>query len=212
MNNRIKRDANAPAEQTQLRLLRLACGESQTIRTIDGTYGGLIVHHQAQRSMYCRGEHCSSALHKIPSNWKGYAGVEVWDGDFKLWRPTVLEITEAMELDFRERFARAQEWIISRAVRVKGKASACSAKFVRRLDQAGLRKPFPILPVIVTVYHCDEIDLSVKNPMPGRVFLEASSGAPPLSVEQQTASHAPPTEQQWKELREVMRNGIGKEV
>lgn len=207
MVNRFSGGASASVNGAPLRLLRLEPGESATIRTIDPTYRGLNVHYLAKRNEYCLGDECPPHMHKLPSTWKGYAGVERWDEDRKVWFCAVLEITEGMELDFREKWARGQEWIVSRRPRQKKKGSGCYATFVRRLDPNKLRKPFCIVPPILTVYHQTRILLDQRSPVPARVFLEASAGEAPLA-ESKDAGQAPPSKEQWEEFRRVVGNGF----
>lgn len=170
-----------------LKLFRVKPNQRFTIRTLSHRIDGLITHYfkppkSQGESKYCPGEEQGCAYHKLPKLWKGYAAVEVWDSHSGLWFPTVLEITEHLELDFRGVWKRGQQWVLSRAAEVKEKRTPVVAGLLGEDTDPKLPRAFDYLPVLQTVYHCPAIQLGCANPLPARVVLKASTGAPPIGT------------------------------
>lgn len=166
-----------------LRVFRLDDGTSYHVRFLSQRYFGLFVHWTRGRSVYCDPEGCPHSVHQTDRFWKGYAACEVYDGPRKLWFPCVLEITEHLELDLRDQYARGQVWFLERQ-RVEGKKkSPTKGRFVEQLDLKTLPLAFDFVPVLLHLYHRPKLDLTAKNPMPPRLMIAASSGAPPSTLE-----------------------------
>jgi hypothetical protein len=195
-------------EQTPLRVLRIDPGTSAIVKTISPAYGGLYTHWRARRGVYCRGSDCEPALHKTSRIWKGYGAVEVWDEHVKRWFPWVLEITEAAELDLRGLWERGQVWQFDRLPALNGQRPPTTAKFLERVDLAGVRPVFEIRPTLQRMYHVESIDLSSKNPMPQRTMLEPTDGPPPPGHGSRRAEEKPATAEDWMKLRAAMKGSF----
>lgn len=162
-----------------LRILRVEPGDSHTIRTLSRHYGGCFTHYKG-RSHYCPGrEECQ--YHKLDVQWKGYALVERWEGEGILWRPFVLEITEGLELDLRGKWDRGQVWEISRLPQVKaGKATPVRGRRLEERDPDTFPPEFDFTAVLLHTYHVRQIRLDKENPLPPRILISSSTGAPPV--------------------------------
>lgn len=165
-----------------LRLWKIETGTNYTMRMVSREYRGCFAHYLRSGSRWCPGEDRGCKNHRLEKVWKGYAGVIVWDSATRYWYPTVLEITERMELDFRDRYARAQEWIVSRPPEKKGKASPLTARFIGQVEAELVPPEFDIMPVVRYIYHSGDVELVETNPTPSRVVLSASAGQAPLGT------------------------------
>lgn len=198
MESRFADGSKDPANRFALRILRIERGTSTVVRTLGESYRGCFVHWNGERNEYCPGESdCPPRLHK-PDNtiWKGYVAVEQWRQDLNRWLPTLLEITEGLELDFRGRFDRGQVWELSRAPQQKKKkATAVRGVLLETRDESTFPPAFDFRPHLVSVYHVNPVLLLHDNPMPPRMLLEPSEGAPPVKPGQ---------------LREPVRLPVGK--
>lgn len=158
---------------------RLMPGQSAFIRILSDKYTGLFTHYHHKRSVYCPGAQCTCPLGKVDRTWKGYCAVEVGKAGSPIWMPYCLEITESLELDFRHVFARGQVWEIFRTAKIDGKQPAYQGRLHDTLPAAKLRQPFNIMPVIMALYHRQDIDLAYASPIPDRVFVELSEDEAP---------------------------------
>jgi hypothetical protein len=140
-------------------------------------------------------------LHKVAPQWKGYLSVETWHAAKRLWLPTVLEVTEHCELDLRDHYQRGQVWEVSRAKEVTKKKQPVRATLLEQCDEKTFPQPHDLLPVLRTIYHHLQISLEHENPMPGRVMVEPSTGAPP-PLKVHPAEDARVSPEQLKKLRE----------
>lgn len=175
------KDARPTSAPRVLEVLRVKPGDMFFARLLSEKYCGLFTHYYQKRSHVCKGEHCSSIIHKIDRTWKGYAAVEINSGkpNDRKWYPWVLEITEHLELDFRHRFKRGQTWELFCPAAVDRKRPGVEGKLWDVPTSATLPAAFNIVPTIQNLYHCFELDLSAKNPLPDRVYVEVSDDAPP---------------------------------
>lgn len=170
-----------------LKLFRVKATQRFTIRTLSHRIDGLFTHYvkpkgSAGSSAWCAGEGQGCENHKLPRLWKGYAAIEVWDSHSGLWFPTVFEITEHLELDFRGVWKRGQQWVVSRGPVVKDKNPPVVAGLLGNDPDENLPRAFDYLPVLQTVYHAPSIQLGCANPLPARVVLKASTAAPPIGT------------------------------
>lgn len=175
-----------------LRVLSIGEGQDHIIMTLADRYGGLFTHFK-RRSFLCRGPDCPATLHNSTDTcWKGYTPILAWDRGAKVWVPFVLEITEALELDFRDQFARGQIWEVWRDVRGK-RASPVQGKLLPEArDPATIPEPFDITPVLQALYHCTAVALTHKNPLPSRVLVEdVIAEAPEICAERKPATPVP---------------------
>jgi hypothetical protein len=140
--------------------------------------GGLFVHYRGKTSKYCHSR-CPPDLHKIPRQWYGYLAAERYHQPDRVWYPIVLEVTENAEMEMRGVAARGQVWVFSRGPRVDHKHAPVVAVLTEQLDTSILPPAFNVLPVLHRRYRSDEIDLSVRNPMPSKVTMPVSQGPVP---------------------------------
>jgi hypothetical protein len=163
-------------DPVNVRILRIDKGRSFVVRFLAYNPYGLYVHwrgsEKSGRSVYCCGVDLGCPCHKQERFWRGYAPVEVQSPSGTLWYPTVLEISEAMELDFRGTAERGTVWQVERLSRRAGRRSGLKATLLGRRDPSKLRSPFDVLPILRTCYHAEEISLVHLNPAPPRVLLE----------------------------------------
>lgn len=193
----------------QVKVLRLKPGEKQIIRTLANLYKGLFVHFVKGTGEYCPGrEECR--LHGIKAVWKGYTPVETWSSMATLWEPAVLEITESLDQDFYKKFAVGQVWQIAKGPKQsKSDQPPVKGIFWEQLDHHVLPAAFDMNPPLLAMYHVDRIELIHDNPMPRRLFIAPSHGAPPKDrvAEQERDKRAgePPTKEQKDKLRALAK-------
>lgn len=195
--------AHSLSSHTALRVFRVRPGESWSIRTLSAEYGGIFTHYTKERSVYCDPDDCVAGLHRTERFWKGYAAVEVYDQRAAKWLPTVLEITEHLELDFRERFDRGQCWELWRMKETRKKKEPVQGTLLEERDPNTFPPAFDYVPVLLAIYHLERIDLSAKNPRPMKIYLPASEGAPPPATRSRKEAAAVSAEDQAK-ARQVL--------
>jgi hypothetical protein len=163
----------------RVEVTRIKSEMTLTVRTLSYALKGLFTHFKGQRSHYCAEGDCDRGLHAINRQWKGYVAAEIWFQSSARWVPTVLEVTEHCELDMRDLYARGQVWELSRAKESTKKKMPVIARLLEQREEKTFPAPFDIMPVLRTLYHRLDIELSQENPMPGRVVLLPSQGEPP---------------------------------
>lgn len=186
-----------------VRVFRILSGMNVRVRLLSPRYGGCFTHWRGGRSRYCPGEAGKCPNHKLDKQWKGYGAIQYYDPHADLWIPSVLELTEHAELDFRNVWKRGQYWDMKRPKDVESKKFPVTAKLAH--DGSGLKVPdsFNYLPVLLTMYHQESIELNVPNPIPPKVILEAShNGTTPPAVKPQETI---PTKEEWMGFREKMK-------
>lgn len=180
--------ASAPRDQggdtIRVEVRRVTLNETIFIRTLSDKIGGLFTHYYGKNSHVCRGRDCQPHVHKVKQTWKGYIAAQEWLVGRKKWRPCVLEITEALELDMRFLYDRGQEWELSCPAVVDKRNPPVKGIMHKRDLAAGLPPAFDITPVLLNLYHVFAIDLSTPNPMPPRVFLAEIDGDEPEALQQ----------------------------
>jgi hypothetical protein len=165
--------------EIKVQVFRVKPGQRWHIRTLSEQYGGLFTHWKKPRSEYCPGEEGGCQLHRTPTFWKGYSAVDVFDETTELWNPAVLEISEHLELDFRNVYRKGQMWLLSRDHVLDHKKPPVRGVCVADVDHGELRELFDVRPVLRTLFHAPNLALDKKNPMPARTVLEAVKGTPP---------------------------------
>jgi hypothetical protein len=160
-------------------VFRVTEGPEIYCRTLSTDYGGLFYHWLKGRSVYCPGHDCPAHIHKNPKTWKGYCPVEIWNSSSKMWRRSVLEISESLELDFRGVFGRGQVWRIERAKQTSKKKTPIVGRLTEELPENLVPEPFDVIPVLLHLYHEYSLDLSARNPLPQRQLATESPGKPP---------------------------------
>jgi len=162
-----------------LRVFRQQLGQTDHVRLLSPTYGGLFTHWIKGRSQYCDPNGCQHGCPKTPQVWKGYAAADVYDVNAKLWMPICLELSEALELDFRGQWERGQIWKISRPIATSCKRVPRFGVMVESHPESCLPQEFNYLPCLLNMYHVFAIDLTFKNPLPPRVLVSAAAGPAP---------------------------------
>lgn len=171
---------NTPARPViALRVFRQQPGATDHVRLLSPCYGGCFVHWVKGRSEYCDPEGCTFGCPKVRKVWKGYGAADVWDAVAKLWRPVCFELSEALELDFRDKWRRGQVWRVVSPIKRKGKNEAKFAQHVESHPENLLPAEFNFIPCLLNTYHVYGINLSIKNPLPPRVLVEAVAGPAP---------------------------------
>lgn len=177
-----------------LRLFRVAPDTSYHLRTLSHAYGGVLTHYTKGGSVWCNPEGCLSPFHKKGPIWKGYCTCELYDEANRWWAPVVFEMSEACELDFRGRYRRGQIWIVERAPLVDHKKPPVRARLIGEAAEDELPPAHDYVPVLRSVYHAFNLTAGVKNPLPARVIVQPTTGAPPPDMIEERTAEAPATE------------------
>lgn len=149
-----------------------------TVRFLGPIYG-LDTHWRNGRTVPCDGDgDCPSSIHRTTLIWKGYAAVQAWEPGGRVWRPYVLEVTEALEEILRQRELRGEVWTLSRK-QDRGKTDPVRGVFNEKLPEGKFSKEFDITPVLQRLFHRIKLNLGKCNPLPPKVMLEAVAGDAP---------------------------------
>lgn len=194
--------SEAPRPVIALRVFRQEPGQSHFVRLLSSRYGGCFTHYVKERSQYCDPEGCRWGCPKAPQIWKGYAAADVYDDAVKLWLPVCFELTEALELDFRDKWQRGQVWRVTRPVKKKKKNEARFAVLIEQHSESSLPPEFDFLPCLLNTFHIFAIDLCHKNPLPPRVLVQAAAGPVPG---QQKKPDAPVSPQELSDFAQRAR-------
>jgi hypothetical protein len=197
----------SPAKAVQIEVMRVESGASEIFRMLSPKYGGLFTHYKG-KSRYCPGEDLCQ-LHRMDRVWKGYCAAEWWLRKERAWRPCVLEITESLELDMRDVFARGQVWEIWKEQKTTKKAPAVMGKMQELCDVKRLRPDFDYRPVLKALYHVDVIDLTKRNPMAPRLLMEDSHEEPPAFL--QPPQEQSMTEDEYQDYLNKLRDDLGRQ-
>jgi len=194
-----------PANHHAVRVHRIETPGGQFVRMLSPDYKGLFTHYMKGRSHYCVGESCRIPTHATDRTWKGYVAAELLLRAPKpVWVPICLEITEYLELDFRDIYARGQLWELYKQDDGKGKKAAVTGRLHPDPAPAELRKPFDIIPCLRSIYHRDVIDLKHPSPLPARVYLpEVEGNLPEVLCQPDPASQASPLT--FKQMQEELQ-------
>ena len=175
----------SPAAPKRLEILRIKEGYRWAVRSLAPVYGGLFTHWVGNRdhgrSFLCEGEDCKRCRNGLDLTWKGYYAGEAWHQAERYWLPCVVELTESAELDVRGRFGRGVVFTFNREKQTGKKREPVHACFVEIVPEAELPPCFDVEPVLRSVYHVRAVDLSIKNPVPDRIFIEPTQGGAPGS-------------------------------
>lgn len=169
---------------------------------------GLVTHWHTGKSVPCLGEtRCPPSIHRARTFWKGYSAIESWDMACELWIPAVLEVTEALDHILHGRALRGEIWLLSRVQR--GKKGQVVGVYSETLDDAKLRAPFSLLPVLERFYHVSALEIGIPNPVPRQVFLEPAEGTAPKLLSE-LSELAPEDQETTREAREGIREQLRK--
>lgn len=199
---------SSPPTEVELRIFRVKSGKKHHVRILSVEYGGLHTHWESGRSKYCHPDACFPKCRNKPRYWKGYTAAQVWVPHWNVWYPVVLEIPERAELDMRSQFDRGTVWEMTREADRKGSRSPVRAVYKELHDVKQLPMAFNIEPVLLHLYHLDEIDLTAPNPLPPLPVVEVS-GVDSGSINDAPKEATPSEKRDFlKQLKETM-NGVG---
>lgn len=202
MNGATKPPHAPQSAEFVLRVFRIEPGQVIQARTLSARLDGLATHYVRGKSLWCNPERCDPALHKTPRYWKGYYAAEIWFQKPKLWAPYVIEVTEALELDFRGKFARGQIWQIERLPVTKQSKPPVTGVLLETRNPEKMPPAFDILPTVQRLYH-ETVTLGVKSWIPARTIVTCTKDDGPcdhLGREEKPASA-----EDYATLRELMK-------
>jgi len=169
----------AGRDRYALRIVRVQPGDKMAVRLLSERLQGLFTHFTRGRSVYCTGADCNPANHRQERFWKGYAAIEMWLAQEKLWLSAVREITEDLALDFRGRWKRGQIWELVRARQQTKKKTPVSAVLLSENTTDQLPEAFDLIDSLLRLYHVEQLVLDQVNPLPARKIVSPSKGSPP---------------------------------
>jgi len=186
-----------------LRVFRIEPGQTIIVRALSKRVEGLATHYARGKSEYCNPDGCPVSLHKEKRFWKGYAAVELWFERPGVWAPYVLEVTEALELDFRGKWARGQLWQIDRLpVTTKNKPPVTGLLLEER-DPDSFPPAFEILPTVARLYHAD-VAFGIPSWIPDRTIVGLTHDEGPKALKTQDGQT--PSNKTMKEIAEEMKS------
>ncbi len=173
-----------------------------------GAIRGCFTHYHLNRSCYCPGEgRCHPSIHRLRTDWKGYAPVYQWHEGPNVYIPDVLEVTANLDLQLQGRDLVGENWLISRDTSKK-KNGPVSGDLLGRTDQATLQVWFDPLPALQWLWPQTEILLGVPNPLRSRPVMPIIAALRPASTDPRPQQ--PPkrrTEAELSSLREKVAAG-----
>lgn len=190
-----------------LEVKRFKEGESAYVRTLSEKLDGLAYHWWKGRGEFCSPKGCPGEIHKQKLCWKGYFAGEIYEERTKLWRPWAIEVTQALELDFRRVYERGQVWFIELLKPTKKSSPPLTGRLIERLDPASVPPPFDFLPTLCSMYNA-EVQLGVKNWLPDRVIIAPSTGPAPKPIQADHDKHRPVTDAQWGQFRDALKGAF----
>jgi hypothetical protein len=196
----------------RLSVLRIKAGQKFILRMLSKEVKGFFIHYVGKRSEYCAGKDCSCQHQRIKRQWKGYVAAEQYDQSGNLWLPTVLEVTEYLELDFRDIYQRGQVWEVSRMAEKPRQTNPVTGKLLEVRNPDTFPQPHQIYDSLLHLYHVTTLDMSQKNPLPARTYVHPSIGAAPKGFEPEEALSAEQVAENLRKMREKLheRNGAKK--
>lgn len=206
----------APASVHPIQVLELPTGLPVYVRFL-GPLRQLGTHWTGERTEACLEElGCPKDRHGRPYVCKWYASGQEWITADQVWRRVVIEISEALELQFRDRNPRGEVWILTRTMvrKRRGKErrdkTKVTGEFLDRVTLDTLTEAFPVDPVLCHVFRELALPKALKrNPLPDRPLSDDEEGLPPPQlVEQQKrrqqSAHPTMSDEQremWKAAR-----------
>jgi hypothetical protein len=200
MHNHHAENPSVRPEPQPLAVHRLKPGTKGVVWTLSKRIAGCQTHFVKGQSEYCQGAICRPDWHRIPPIWKGFIAACVWTLPDGLWRPCVLEVTEALEKDMRGLYARGQVWELTVAHKTKRTNPPLRGRLVKQETDCPVPEAFPILDVLRTLYRVEHIELNAVNTQTARQLMEPVEGPIPRSEESESAESRP-TPEQFAELR-----------
>lgn len=165
-----------------LRVFRVDPGRAAIVRLTSVRYWGIMTHFVRGRSVYCSEEACPRVVHGSTRYYRGYGAAEVYQQPLNKWLPVCLELTEHLELDFRDRWQRGQVWEISRAPSVGKKHAPTMGALLEERDPNTFPAALDLVGCLLHLYHVESIQLTAKNPLPGRTMVSLSEGEAPAKL------------------------------
>lgn len=186
----------------RLEVFRVAEDTQEILRVLEYPVKGVLTHWINRRSEYCPGDgRCPPSQHNKGSLWKGYAFAHRWVESQQRWKEVVLEVTEYLEVDFREKLQPGQCWEISRAKGNPKKHYPTVGVFHSEPEPGSQFRVKPVLPVVRNFYHCPTLNFTVVNPMPSRIVCDVIDAiAPRFKLPEPDVQK--PSEEQIRRLKE----------
>lgn len=183
MSARQSAGPNGSAGPKTVRVFRVPENKVVQVLFVNPTYGGVLTHWVRGESEYCKGSDCRTDWHKLEATWKGYTGALIYNPDTGRWDRQPFELTENVEREMRDVYARGQVWEFYRPKKAKDKNGAVTCRLLETRDLDDVEfPPFSVLDILRVMYHVEEIKLNVKNPMPKREVVVEVSAPPPAEV------------------------------
>jgi hypothetical protein len=204
MANGQRPSADGPHRKNVVRIVPVPAIGVIAVRFL-GELQGLLTHYKGKGTVPCPGEgKCNPADHRLRTIFKAYAAMQSWDSQEKMWFSGVLEATEALEEQLRDRKLRGEVWILSRD-EGKGNRGTVFGVFSESIDPDRLPPAFDVRPVLERVFHRTDFVLGVKNPMPRQLILPGThDDQPKLPLPVEAIEEPKPTKEQMQRLREVI--------
>lgn len=189
-------DGPPSAQARRLTVTRCLPGDNfGVIFLADGPILGLITHWLKGSSQRCFGDTCLPCRSNMDKVWKGYAPAIFYVKAEKHWLPTVLEVSESLELDLRGIVRRGQEWHLTRALAGRKRKPPTIGRWIRQLHADSLPPAFPTDQAVRVVYHDNLIETDVPSPLAARSMVE------PLQLN----PHGLPDKEQAPSVEEIAR-------
>ena len=173
-----------------MKTLRVHSGDNIIVRTLSPLYFGFLTHWCKKRSKLCFYKECPGEIHKCDMAWKGYASVEQWFPGNAAWFPASLEITESLELDMRDLYARGQVWEIWKTLSDRGESEPVRGKMHESHPEETLPAEYDVFPVIRALYHVVDLPPRVKSHVPQRILVAPSPGPKPEVLNKTVAENS----------------------
>jgi len=203
-----------PSANRRLAILRIAEQTTQEVIILaNGPVMGMLTHYHKPESWQCHGKDCKACTSGDKRVWKGYHPVLQLDRAGHCYVPAVLEVTEALELDFRDRLFRGGEWTISRGKSTKTKRAAVLATQLGQRQLPADCLSFDCHAAVHVIYHDWTIRLEQTSPLPARLMVatvkltavgQATDQKPEATPEEKIAQR-----QRLDALKSRLLNGVG---
>jgi hypothetical protein len=194
--------------RVSVRITRVGHGQTLYILSLSDHYQGLFTHWKDPHSVYCPDDGtCYWRKCQEEQIWKGYTPVLFWNTSTANWLPTVLEISEKLELDLRGKWKRGQEWVLTRAQELDRKKKPVRGRLaVVQRPSENLPEEFDILPVLSAVFRVAHVKLGKQNPLPMPQTMLPFESAAPKAL--RPDDQAPASPEVLQKLRETLVGGF----
>jgi len=162
----------------RVEVLNIKANTRHIVRLL-GPIEGMLTHWRSGKSTPCPGVgKCLSHEREQSTIWKGYAPAEEWFDELQAWLACVLEVTECLEEEMRDRQLRGQIWCLTRPQDDK-KSAPVQGFFMEQSEENELGLAVDIVPVLERLYHGKPMQLGVANPIVAKQIREGNTSAGP---------------------------------